>query len=870
MKTNFLLLLSLLILARVCSQNKKNLNIFFEKIKTEKVKSDIEIEWKNFGPGMSGYNEEFWTHPTDANTMFMAPDMHVSYGTWDGGKSWHTIKDSDGYGLDMERVHDIVFSSKNPNFGVAIERAGGIYISNNRGKSWKIVYNIPRVTGKHLNNAHTKIALNPNDDNEWLIGAGDFWNVKENHRSLKNPHGKINSRASYGYILKTKNRGKSWSKIATNINKNLDVARIIYNPKNTKNIFIATNYGVYITNDSGVNWYLSDKGLPNNLPRDLTSYYNAKTGEFILYLVTQTEYKKDGKSVSSKGGVYKSTNAGKTWSSCTGNLYINLNKIQFSAEIDRYYKAIGFWFGMTKKEAKSTFTGLPNKILPVFNRLVVNPKNKNEIYVSFNKKHDKSFGAGDVWKTENGGKTWFACARQGSYWLAKKDATYWKGRGNPIGANVTFAHLQVYMDNEVERSGNRMLAINKKGEVFIGIDQQTLKSSDNGKTWNQIDDFETFKGSKKWIGRGDSNLPGRFMLLETGIPDRRLLASGEHGLWQTTSLDKWPNKQAVAVEQIDGQVHDHNGMHGQHSTSTMAVHPNNPNIIYSLGWRQEHRGKLRKTKDGGKTWENIATIFEAANNLWEGVATQYSLTIDPNTPNNMYFCTVKKPISEVGSKAPKLTKGGYGFYRSFNGGYTWEISNNGFHKNASVRRIIMDPKNSNVLYAAVNDNNGALYKSINKGDDWQKMKIPTEIKAVNNVFIDRNSHNIYIATGRSTGSYEEGGVWKSTNNGKNWKKIFKAPYVWQVETSPLDEKIIVISVPGQWISVAKQFKNPGIYVSQDGALSWKKINKGLGQPNKMVDVKPDPYNKNVLWSAGWGSGWFITYLNNSKEPWLKK
>ena len=870
MKTNILLLVSILIVSIGCSQNKKNLDNFFEKIKSERVDSDSLIIWNNFGPGMSGYNEEFWTHPTDTNTMFMGPDMHVSYGTWDAGKSWHTIKDFDGNGLDMERVHDIVFSRQNPNFGVAIERAGGVYVSNDRGKSWKIIYTISRTSGKHVSNAHTKIAINPKDDNEWLIGAGDFWNVKENHRSLKNPHGKISSRSSYGYVLKTKDRGKSWTKIATSINKNLDVAKIVYHPKNTKNIFIATNYGVYITNDSGANWHLSDKGLPNNLPRDLTSYYNAKTGEFILYLVTQTEYKKDEKSVTSKGGVYKSTDNGASWINCTGNLDINLNKIQFSAERDRYYRAIGFWFGMTKKEAKSTFTELPNKILPVFNRLVVNPQNKNEIYVSLNKKHDKSFGAGDVWKTEDGGKTWFACARQGSYWLAKKDATYWEGRNNPMGANVTFAHLQKYMDNQVEVSGNRMLAINNKGDVFIGIDQQTLKSTDNGKSWHQIDDYETSKGSEKWIGRGDSNLPGRFMLLETGIPNRRLLASGEHGLWQTTTLGNWPNKQVVAVEQIDGQVHDYNGMHGQHSTSTMAVHPQNTNIIYSLAWREEHRGKLRRTKDGGKTWKNIAAIFEADNNSWEGLAMQYSLTIDPVTPENMYFCAIKKPISEVGSKAAKLTKGGYGFYRSLDGGYTWELSNNGFHKNASVRRIKMDPINSNILYAACNDDNGGLYISKNRGSSWEKHKIPSQIKAVNNVFIDRNSHNIYIATGRRSGTYEEGGVWMSKNNGKSWNKIFKAPFVWQVETSPLDENIIVISVAGQANNLIDNFKNPGIYLSEDGAISWKKINKGLGQPNKMVDVKPDPYNKNVLWSAGWGSGWFITYLNDSKDPWLKK
>lgn len=852
---------------QVNAQESKAQKKFFKEIKTEKVISDTSVVWKNFGPGMSGYNEEFWCHPTDPNVMFMGPDMHVSYGSWDNGKSWQTIKDSDGDGRDMERVLDIDFSIQNPDFGVAIERAGGVYTTNDRGRNWQEVYKILRVgKGSKYTNAHTQVAIHPKDDKTWFIGAGDFWNVKNNHRSLSKPHGIKNQRASYGYILKTTNAGKTWKKIATNISEDLDVGRIIINPKNPKHMVIATSHGLFISENGGDDWKKGNKGLPNDLPRDLSSYYNKQTGEFVLYLVEQTVYEKTGNSTTAKGGVYKSVDGGESWSNITGNLFINLNKINFYPEADRYYNTIAYWFGINKKQAKNTLKELPTATMPVFNRMVVNPTNKNEIYLVFNKKHDKSFGPGDAFKTKDGGKTWIVCARQGKYWLSKKDKAYWASRNNPIGANVDFAHLQVSMDNGIERSGNRMLAINAKGDVFIGIDQQTLRSNDGGKLWKQVDDFETSPGSNKWIGRGDSDLPGRYMLHETGIKGRRLLASGEHGLWQTTDLDGWPDKQAVAVEQIDGQVHDHDGMHGQHSTSTMAVHPNDPNTIYSLAWRQEHRGKLRRTQDGGKTWENIATIFEGDNPSYRGLLTQYSLTIDPKEPKNMYFCTVLKPISEVGDGSAKLTKGGFGFYRSFDGGYTWELSNKGFHPKASVRRIKLDPKNPSIIYAALNDNNGDLYKSTDKGSNWEKVKIPSEIKAVNNVFIDRNNHNLYIATGRKNGTYEEGGVWRSTNNGKSWEHIFKAPFVWQVETSPLDEDLIVISVASHYPT---KFKNPGIYLSKNGAKSWIKINKGLGQPNKMVDVKPDPYNKNVLWSAAWGSGWFITYLNGSTEGWLK-
>ncbi len=860
---------------------------YFQKIRSQKIHSEPDVIWKNFGPGMSGYCEEFWIHPTDCKTMFMGPDMHVSFGTWDDGDSWQTIKDSDGLGQEMKRVLDIEFSMQDPNYGMAIDWNGWVYETTNKGRSWLRIGGFgetykdigidpddPKSFEKgwyaeQSGTRHSELAVDPTNDQVWYVGAGDFWNVKSNHRSAAEPHGTPLKYAAYGYIWKTTNKGKTWKKVTNGLPKNMEVGKLIVNPIHPEHLVMATNVGLLRSLDGGLTWIDQVKGLPNNSPRDLTAYYDHKSGDFVLYLVEQTVYSEKGKTVSANGGVYKSMDGGETWKNVTGNLFIDLTKINAAAEVDRYYKTIGYWFGIPKIEAKMKFPELPQNALPVFNRLVVNPLNKNEIYVSFNKKHDYTFGAGDVWKTEDGGKSWFACARQGVYWNGNQDINYWKSRNNPTGTNISFAHLQPYMDQEAETSGNRMMAINSKGEVFIGVDQQTLKTTDHGKTWKQVDDFETSSGSKKWIGRGGSNLPGRFMLLETGLPGRRLLSSGEHGLWQTTDLDGWPDRQAVAVEQIDGQVQDFGGNHGAHSIATVAVHPKDPNTIFTLSWRQEHRGKLRRSTDSGKTWEDIATIFDANNNSWEAVATQYSLTIDPVTPQNMYFCAVLNPISEVGSAAPKLTKGGYGFYRSKDGGYTWELANNGFHEKASVRRIALDPSNSHVIYAAVNDHRGGLYRSANQGDNWDRLSIPSVIQSVNYVFIDRNTKAIFIAAGRRNGSYEEGGVWKSIDHGVTWKQIFKAPFVWQIETSPVNPDLMVISVAGQAVNRAQEFRNPGVYISKNGGENWTKINRGLGQPDKIVDVKPDPYNENVLWCASWGCGWFIAYLNGTKKGWLK-
>ncbi|UZO82305.1 T9SS type A sorting domain-containing protein [Aquimarina sp. ERC-38] len=838
---------------------------FFDKIRTERVTSDQNIEWINFSPGTSGYCEEFWCHPTDANTMFSGADMHAAFGSWDSGKTWKTLKDSDGSGLEMRRVIDISFSLQNPDYGIAFandqtgsKTSGRLYETTDRGRSWSIVSTVGKC--------HSKLAIHPTNDKIWLLGAGDFWNVKSNHRSAARPNGIKQTRANYGYVWKTIDKGATWKKVATNLAPdNLDVGRIIFDRNNPNHVIMATSQGMFRSTDLGETWAVSATGLPNNLPRDLTSYYDSGTGEFILYAIEQTVYNPKGSSISSSGGIYKSTDGGVSWQNITGNLAINLQTITNFGIRDNYHRTIANWLGISKAVSKSTYTTFPTAALPTFNRIVVNPTNKNEIYLVHNKRHTFSFGPGDVWKTENGGTTWTAVSRAGQYWIKNTNQAYWQSRNNPTGANIEFSHLQRSMDKGRESlSAARMLAITIEGNVFTGIGQQLLRSDNGGTTWTQADNYELAPGSDTWVGRGNTNLPGRFMLLETGIPNRKLLCSGEHGLWQTVNSGNFQNPDAVAIEQIEGQNNDD----GMHTASTVAVKPDDPNTIYLLASRQEHRGKLRRSTDGGKTWANIATIFEASNSEFQNLAHQNSLLIDPSTPDHMYFCATRKTVSEVGNSVDQsiLTKGTYGVYRSTNGGIDWRASNSGLPANSSVRRLTMDPDNPKVIYASLNQfgnkDVGGLYKSTDGAVSWSKVSIPPVIKSVNNFFIDRNTGFMFISAGARAGALSDGGVWKSENKGATWTRIFEAPYVWQTEVSPVNSDLIVISVAAQVPSMITNFLNPGIYLSMDAGTTWTKINKGLAHAERTVDVKPDPVDESILWSAGWGSGWYKAIIKS--------
>ena len=826
---------------------------YFKKLKTEKVKSSDLVEWKQFGPGMSGYCEEFWCHPTKEGVMYMSPDMHNTYGTWDDGKSWHTIKDCDGNGRDLRRTKSMDFSSQDENFGYAIDVRGALYLTKDLGTTWNLVDDFVS------NGKYSQIVVDPSNDTNWYIGSGDFWNVKFNHRSQNSTLGNLSKYTNYGHILKSVDKGKTWGKITKGLPETLDVGRIIVDPTNSNNIIIASNSGIYRSTNKGESWMLSGNGLPNNLPRDLTYYYNKETNEFILYELEQTVYVENGKTISAKGGIYKSLDGGESWISISGDIAIDLTKIKNYSAKQGYWKTMAHWFGKTVEDIQKSHPDYPEKIFSTFNRIAVNPTDKNEIYISQNVKHDKAFGPGDVWKTNDGGKHWIATTRTGADWITGKDNAYWESRNNPIGANVKFAHLQRDVDERPEIAGNRFMKINSKGDVFICIEQQTLRSQDHGISWQQVDDDETFEGSGHWVGRGGSNLPGRFMLLDTGIKGRKFFCSGEHGLWELASLDAYPDKNAVAVKQIEGQLNHK----GATSIASVAVHPKDPNIIYMLMFRQEHRGAFRKSTDGGKTWTDVSQPIKAGGNISNNIL-QGSLIVDYKTPSTIYFNTIDSPISEV--SGPRAPFNGHGIYKSIDSGLTWTRINNGLptvgnNKEAiNVRRLAIDPDNPEILYAALVQSKdgkitGGLFKSKDKGETWEKERIPSDIVAVNNIFIDKQTKNMFISCGREKGTLEEGGVWKSEDQGKSWKKIFDMPYVWQTETSPLNSNIMTVNVALPDEKKGAVTINPGAYLSRDGGKSWIKINKNLGQPDTITDLKPDPEDENVLWCALKGSGW---------------
>ncbi len=187
-------------------------------------------------------------------------------------------------------------------------------------------------------------------------------------------------------------------------------------------------------------------------------------------------------------------------------------------------------------------------------------------------------------------------------------------------------------------------------------------------------------------------------------------------------------------------------------------------------------GGLWKSTDGGMHWQSQ---FDEMPNESIG-----DIAIAPSDPNVVYVGT-GEPNNRQSSSI------GNGVYGTKDGGKTWTPL--GLEETQSIGRIAVDPTNPSIVFVAAvghlfgpNEDRG-LYKSVDGGQTWKKVKYIDADTGFNDVQIDPVNPKIMYAASyqrRRTwwgvnGGGPGSGVWKSTDGGENWTKLsgggFPAP-----------------------------------------------------------------------------------------------
>ncbi len=272
--------------------------------------------------------------------------------------------------------------------------------------------------------------------------------------------------------------------------------------------------------------------------------------------------------------------------------------------------------------------------------------------------------------------------------------------------------------------------------------------------------------------------------------------------------------------------------------SDLAVNPNNPFEYYVA----VASGGVWKTSNWGVDY---TPIFDNESSYSIGC-----ITIDPNNPNTVWVGTGE-------NNNQRSVAYGDGIYKSLDGGKSWK--NMGLKNSEHIGNIIVHPENSDVVYVSVYGplwNKGGdrgIYKTLNGGKTWDKILYVDEHTGFNEIHMDpRNSDVLYAASHqrrRHVYTYVGGGpgsgLHKSSDGGKTWKKINKGLPSVEIgrigmDISDADPEII-------YAIVEASDRKGGFYKSTDRGESWRKQSSKVTSGNYYQEIFADPVDVDVVY-----------------------
>ncbi len=272
----------------------------------------------------------------------------------------------------------------------------------------------------------------------------------------------------------------------------------------------------------------------------------------------------------------------------------------------------------------------------------------------------------------------------------------------------------------------------------------------------------------------------------------------------------------------------------------LAVNPADPNQFYVAA----ASGGVWKTTNHGNTF---TPVFDAQGSYSIGC-----VSIDPNNPHTVWVGTGE-------NNNQRSVAYGDGIYRSLDDGKTWK--NMGLKNSEHISRILIHPENSNVVYVAAygplwsDGGDRGVYKTEDGGETWEAILEVSEKTGFSDLWMDPRDPNTMYASAhqrrRHVWTYLSGGpesaVYKTTDGGKNWRKIVQG-----LPTSDMGRIALAVSPanPDVLYAMVEGFDKDhgGTYRSNDRGESWHKQSDYFTSGNYYVELIPDPKDVDKVYS----------------------
>src|SRR5256714_14160586 len=212
------------------------------------------------------------------------------------------------------------------------------------------------------------------------------------------------------------------------------------------------------------------------------------------------------------------------------------------------------------------------------------------------------------------------------------------------------------------------------------------------------------------------------------------------------------------------------------------------------------------------------------------------LVVDPSDADRFYIGTLDGQI-----------------YTSTDGAHNWRLLVNFNRPRLFVDHIIVDPRNSKVIYVATHRHKepGGFFKSTDGGLTW-KDSPELRNEALHSLTQSESNPNILLAGSIS-------GIFRSNDSGETWSALptSRTSGLIDIESLAIDPRNSEVIYAGTWYLP---------YKSTDGGLSWRSIKNGIIDDSDIFAINIDPRNANhIIASACSG----IYETRDAGEKWQK-
>ena len=268
---------------------------------------------------------------------------------------------------------------------------------------------------------------------------------------------------------------------------------------------------------------------------------------------------------------------------------------------------------------------------------------------------------------------------------------------------------------------------------------------------------------------------------------------------------------------------------GNLTIQSLATHPTSSSFVYA----GTYGGGIYKSTNGGESWQ--ASNGGVLNNH-----IIYDIEIDPSNPQRIFVVSRIKD-SLVGYLA-----------RSINGGLNWTIllTGSSFSTPDYFYDVDVDPNNSNIVYLTAHEH--GFYKSVNGGVTFNPINVGVADLSARSFAVDTAYTGLVYG-----GVWHGDGVYRTWNGGVSWS--------WSGVGLPIDVEVYRVYLDPFGRQQKRVFSctyGNGLYSSDDFAASW--VPRGLAGQRLydfvIADGIPQRWyaateNNGIFRSSSYGSNW---------------